>query len=130
LKTDWLARLSLPPDFLKGAVMLSGISSATPNPEYVPNVALRNEANPMLNVVNPPPRSVIAVGSIEVNEPEGRLANSQAIADKIRAKGAKVNLLVIQGRDHAGVVAAVGEEDSALFQAILAMIEGRDAAPS
>ena len=122
-RADWLDDRSLPRDLIKGAALISGISSI-PDEEEMPDPKLRAEADVLSRVVNPPPRNIIAVGALEAGGGRDgrRLENSTALAESLRAAGAEVDLLVPEGHDHATLVLSLGDEGSELCAAILGMI--------
>lgn len=123
VRSDWTARLSLPPDVIKGFVPVSGSYDVTASPtvsEYVPDPKKRVEASPLLSMNGPLPPAVISVGSVE-----RQLAGSRALADKLREKGGKANLLVLEGLEHDATALAMADESSPLCEAILSLITGR-----
>ena len=67
---------------------------------------------------NPPPRAVVAVGSVEAY-----VDASREFADKLKAKGVEAEFLVLEGEDHAQTALSLGDEDSELFRAVLKMIQ-------
>lgn len=120
LKTGWLSRLSLPADLIKGCVPISGPYDLREEKalfNYLPNAALRTEASPLFNVASPPAASLVAVGSVEpyVNA-------SRALVEAIRGKGGKAELIVLEGQNHDDTALTLGDERSALVQAIVKMI--------
>ncbi len=124
-KTDWLTRMVLPQGLLKGCAPISG-SYDVRNAEsreswrlYVPDPALRDEASPLLTIVDPP-SFVVLLGSREAERL--LLVGAPELVEKIRQKRAKAELIVLDGMEHDDTVFALGEEQSPVFQAILKMI--------
>ncbi len=122
-RSGWLDQKSLPRDLIKGAVMVSGLSSI-PDAEDMPDEALRDEANVLEDIENPPPENIIAVGALEAEGGRDgrRLEISEQLARTLRAEGVEADLLVPQGHDHATLVLSLGQNDSELFGAVLGMI--------
>lgn len=121
LKTDWLAGLSLPRGLIKGCVPISGgydLTTLKSVWEYVPDPSSRAEASPMFKVEDPPPYSIVAVGSVEPY-----VDSSNALAERIRQRGARADVLVLEGLPHDGTVLALSDERSPLVQSIVTMIE-------
>jgi arylformamidase len=122
LDRDWQGPRSLPLDVIKGFVPVSGSYDVTASDtvsEYVPDPKMRVEASPLLNMDEPPPPAVIAVGS-----GERQLAPSRALADKLRAAGGKVELVVLDGLPHDATALAIADESSPLFKAIARLMAG------
>jgi acetyl esterase/lipase len=119
VKRDWLSRMSLPPDLIKGFVPVSGSYDMRSNDrsEYLPDPATRADASPLLSADMPLPPAIVSVGS-----PERQLAGSRAFADHLRAHGGKVELLVLDGLEHDQTALAIGDEQSPLCRAILRMM--------
>lgn len=120
---EWLSERSLPRDLIKGAALISGISSL-PAEKEMPDAALRSEEGVLQRIPNAPPRNVIAVGELEADGGRDgrRLENSRRVAELIRSRGADVEFLVPDGLDHATLVLSLGQEDSELFNAVRAML--------
>ena len=83
---------------------------------YVPDPELRVEAS--VDIDNPPPRAVVAVGSVEAY-----VDSSREFADKLKARGVEAEFVVLEGEDHAQTALSLGDEDSELFRAVLKMIQ-------
>jgi arylformamidase len=121
VKSDWQAPMSLPANVIKGSAPISApydLTAEKASNEYVSDPARRAEASPVLHVENPPARNVVAVGSVEPY-----VESSNSLAEAIRKKGSKVDFVMLDGLDHAQTAAALGDEHSKLFQAILAMMQ-------
>ncbi len=78
-----------------------------------------------MHVENPPPQTIVAVGSVEPYVDE-----SKALVEKIRARGAKADLLVLEGLPHDETAWSLGDERSSLVQAIVRMMTARGPAGS
>lgn len=121
MKTDWTATLQLPKDVIKGAIPVSAtydLRTLSSVNNYVPDATQRAEASPLLNVETPPP-TIVAVGS-----PEPYVEGSKALVDRIQERGARAQLIVLDGLDHAQTVATLGESGNPLVTAMLEMIAG------
>ena len=119
---DWQAPMGLPKDVVKGFVPVSGSYDLTvPGTvsEYVPDPAKRAEASALPNVDPSPPPAIIAVGS-----PERQVGPSRALADRLRERGGRVELIVLDGMEHHQTALAVGDENSALCRAMLGLMTG------
>ncbi len=123
LKDDWLTRMGLPSGLIKGCVPISGpydLRDQKDTAEYAPDPFVRREASPLLNIENPPPRTVVAYGSLEVKF----VNDSQQLARGILSKGMLAEVVVLEGMAHDETALALGDENSKLFQAVLRMIFG------
>jgi len=121
--TEWLARQSLPASMLKGCVPISGsYNMEKRSSDYVPDPALRAEANPMANISHAVPQWLISVGSAEASNPPIDPADSEAFAAKLRQHAARADVLVLQGMNHSDTVMALSDEQGKLFQSIIRMI--------
>ncbi len=123
LKGDWLTRMGLPSDLIKGCVPISGpfdLRDQKDTAEYAPDPSVRREASPLLNIDQPPPLTVVAYGSLE----DKFVNDSQELAKEIRSKGMLVEVVVLEGMAHDETALALGDENCELFQAVLRMIVG------
>jgi acetyl esterase/lipase len=120
VKTDWLAASSLPRDLIKGCAPISApydLRHEKAVNDYVADPARRAEASPLLQVENPPPTCVVAVGTDEAYGP-----SSEELAKKMRAKNTSVQFVVLQDMDHAETALALGDAGGRLVGALLAMM--------
>jgi acetyl esterase/lipase len=85
---------------------------------YAPTPESREQASPVLHIVDPAPAAVVAVGSTEAY-----LASSQELADKLTAAGVDVRFLVLDGEDHKDTALSLANPDSELFKSVLEMIK-------
>lgn len=124
----WMKEAGIPTRALRGIAPVSGTydmrTKDAPGETnvYAPTRELQDRASPILHVKSPVPAAVVAVGSEE--KAEEFVVSSRQLADKMTAAGAHVKFLSLAGEDHGATVAALGEEQSELFRAVLAMIEG------
>jgi acetyl esterase/lipase len=121
LDRGWLTRASLPADLIKGSVPVSGsyqLRVETGAPGYT-DAARVAEASPIHNIDPSPPPALVVAGSLERHA-----GPSKELADKIREKGGRVELLILEGMDHDHTAAALGDERGKLVQAILKLIQG------
>lgn len=122
---SWLTRAGIPQCWLRGIAPVSGEydlrSTGRPGEldVYAPTPELQAQASPLLHIVDPAPAAVVAVGA-----QEGYLVPaSQLFTEKLTAAGVKTRLLILPGADHRAAVRQMADGGSALFQAMLAMIE-------
>lgn len=132
---DWLASYDLPPELIRGAAMIS-TSIVVDDPAaalgggvyqirksegnaYVDDPALRRRANPLWNIARPAGRVLMVVGKGE----DPYLRAGEVFVQKLRAEGTQVQWRVFSELDHAQTALALGQEESALFQAVLALID-------
>ncbi len=123
LKRDWLTRMRLPSDLIKGCVPISGpydLRDRKDTAEYVPDSSMRREASPLLDMETPPPHTVVAYGSLE----DKFVNDSQELARGIQSKGMFAEVVVLDGMAHDETALALGDENSKLFHAVLRMIVG------
>lgn len=125
MKTDWLARMSLPADLIKGCVPISAnydLRQRATNRKYAPTPDIQVEASPIFHIENPPRLTIVALGSLEE---KNFLKPSQEFAQKIQGKGGTAEVMVVNDLDHDGIAISLGYEKSKLVQAILNMIKVR-----
>ena len=123
VKTDWLAARLLPADLVKGCVPISGPYDLTKSgsvSEYLPDPAGRADASPLFHIDHPPPRTIVAVGSVESYVDE-----SKALADAVRRRGTVAELIVLDGLPHDETAWALGNPQSPLVQAMVRMMTGK-----
>jgi acetyl esterase/lipase len=126
VKTDWLARMSLPANLIKGSVPISArydLRKAVSNrpSEYTSTPESQEQASPILHIEHPPRRMIVARGGLEeaIDKP------SQEFAEKLREKGSRVEVIVGDGLDHDGIAISLRDENAKLTQAILKIIKSR-----
>ncbi len=117
----WLDAQKVPRSAVRGIVPISGSYDlrASKRFEYLPTPDAEEKASALLHVNAPAPFAIVAYGSLEerLKEP------SAALVKALTAKGIKAKTLNLEGKDHATAVWELSEENSALTQAILAMIQ-------
>ncbi|MBA2526277.1 MAG: hypothetical protein H0V18_10955 [Pyrinomonadaceae bacterium] len=89
---------------------------------YAPTGDTQLQASPVFHVEHPPPRTIVALGSMETNN---FLKPSHDLTRAIVRKAGIVEMLVVNGLDHDGIAISLGYEKSKLVQAILNMIKVR-----
>jgi acetyl esterase/lipase len=119
----WLDALKVPRSAVRGIVPISGSYDLRGSKrfEYLPTPEAEEKASALLHINAPAPVAIVAYGSLEerLKEP------SAALVKALAAKGVEAKTLNLEGKDHATAVWELGEENSALTQAILAMIQAR-----
>ena len=119
----WLDAMKVPRSAVRGIVPISGSYDlrGSKRLEYLPTPEAEEKASALLHVNSPAPVAIVAYGSLEerLKEPSATLVKALA------AKGVEAKTLNLEGKDHATAVWELGEENSALTQAILAMIQSR-----
>jgi arylformamidase len=128
----WLKSAGIPTRVLRGIAPVSGpYDLRTPgrpgeDSAYAPTPELKEQASPLLHIVDPAPAAVVALGSAEnlgsAKQSDMVMDSSKAFAAKLQAAGVKTQLLILDGKDHRGTVTALGDEDSELFKAVIQMI--------
>jgi len=121
----WMEEAGLPKRILKGVVPVSGPydlrEAGKPGEQssYAPTPHLREEASPILHIYDPAPVAIVAVGSEEKYQ-----QTSLELVKALQAAGCKAQYLLLDG-DHKDTVLSMTKEGSALFQAVLDMINKR-----
>jgi acetyl esterase/lipase len=124
VKTTWTDGLTVPGDFVRGIVPVSGpydlrtIKSFVS--DFVEGPSERAAASPLLNIGRTPP-AVVALGEREA----GYLADSRALVNELTRRGGRAELIVLEGMGHDATALAVGDARGPLFTAIRRMITGR-----
>lgn len=120
---NWMAQAGLPKEILKGIVPVSAPydmrAEGRPGEQssYAPTPELQEQASPILHVTDPAPEAIVAVGSVEKYQ-----ESSQELVNKLKAKGSDAQYLLLDGEDHKDTALSLTNENSELFQAVLAMI--------
>ena len=124
VNTTWKDGVSLPADFVKGIVPVSGPYDLRTAKgfvsDFVDSVEERVAASPLLNIGRTPP-AVVALGERET----GYLADSRALLAALRQRGGRAELVVLDSLGHDGTALAVGDAHGPLFVAIRRLITGR-----
>ena len=119
--TDWLPERSVPRDALQGCVPMSSdprFEAIQKRTRYLLDASDHKEATPILNIKDPPPYFVVAAGGDE----EHLIEATKEFAAALRDAGSTAVVYFGEGMDHAEIVAVLGDGDSELFKAVLAMI--------
>jgi hypothetical protein len=75
----------------------------------------------MVDIENVPPRTLVAVGSVE----ETYVKSSQKFVKELKDRGGQAEVLVLAGQDHDDTALSLGDEKSELFQAVLTAIKAK-----
>jgi acetyl esterase/lipase len=118
----WLAASSLPADFIKGFVPMSGPYDLRDAKgfvaDFLPDPSRREEASPALMIRGTPPPCVISFGSTETPF----LATSRDFAARLTAAGGRADVIVLEGMRHDQTALAAADETGPLFTAVLRMM--------
>lgn len=121
----WLEKRGIPPSVLRGIAPVSGPYDLRVHGRpgevnaYAPTPAQQEQASPILNVGNPVPAAVVALGSVE----ERFMASSRELVRRLDERGSATQLLVLPGEDHKDTALSLANEKSPLFRAVLGMID-------
>ena len=122
LKRDWAAPLGLPPDVVKGVVAVSGpydLRQATGFvADYLPDPATRAGASPLLHVAAGAPPMIVAFGTLEA--PYAR--SSPEFVNALVRAGVDARLVPLDGMQHDATALSLGQADSAVVRAMLALL--------
>ena len=120
----WLAEAGIPESALRGIVPVSGPydlrTSGRPGESdaYAPTPEKEVQASPLLNIKNPAPNALVALGSTE----ERFLDSSGKLVEALQKAGVKAELLVLDGEDHKDTVLSMADTDSPLFEKAIEMM--------
>lgn len=133
VRRAWLKDKGLPLDLIKGCAPIS-TSIVVGDPEaalgggvyatrkaegnaYVANPALRQKADPLLNIDTAPPVVFFSAGS-----EEAILHDSPSLfVKRLKALGARAEFLILEDHDHADTALVLGDSESFLFMEIMRM---------
>jgi len=128
----WLEQAGAPKRLLRAIVPISGpydlrtaANPIEPNvfwSEYTPTAESRVEASPSLHIADPVPMALVVAGSQEIEGYDDYVGSSEAFVGQLRAQGTHAQFLSLPGAGHRETVWALGDERSALFQAVLRLI--------
>lgn len=132
LNHDWTSR-GLPPDVIKGAMLLTGICNLEP--------VLRTSLNPVIGLTpervralspmhNPPIRPVPVLLQVGALEPPGWQAQSSEFENVCRRAGCGTELLVLPGETHFSIGPRIARHpDHPLAGRMIAMMNGAAGGP-
>jgi acetyl esterase/lipase len=122
LKRDWVARLRLAPDVIKGVVAVSGPydlrQAAGFVADYLPDPATRAGASPLMHVAAGAPPMIVAFGTLESPYAKG----SPEFVDALVRSGGKARLIPLAGMQHDATALSLGDADGAVVRAMLALM--------
>jgi arylformamidase len=122
LKRDWVARLRLPPDVIKGVIAVSGPydlrRAAGFVADYLPDPATRAGASPLLHVAGGAPPMIVAFGTLESPYAKG----SPEFVDALVRSGAAARLIPLAGMQHDATALSLGDADGAVVRAMLGLM--------
>jgi acetyl esterase/lipase len=121
----WMSGLGIPRDSLKAVVPVSGRydlrGEAPGRSAYVPTSELKERASPILHVVDPVPKFIIAVGTAE----SAYMQPSRDFSEVLRKSNVRADFVTLEGQKHQATALSVGDESSPLFTAILAVLKSK-----
>ena len=121
----WMPVLGLPKEALRGIVAVSGPYDLRPRGRpgeqyaYAPTPALRERASPILQIKDPAPAFIVAVGDEKYRE------SSESFAAALNKAGVAARYLFLAGEDHRDTVVSLADENSELFKQTAALLSGR-----
>ena len=123
LKRDWMSQHHLPADVIKGVVAVSGPydlrQAAGFVADYLPDPATRAGASPMLHVAAGAPPIIVAFGTLEAPYAKG----SPEFVDALVRAGVDARLIPLAGMQHDATALSLGQADSAVVRAMLALMQ-------
>lgn len=121
-KNGWTDRLGVPRDVIKGAAPISGLFDFREgNWEFYRDESKTPSERFLDGLEYVPRHSIIAYGT-EENSPEFA-RQGPVLGQAIAAKGGSVEVLELQGQDHADTVLTMAQPDSELCLALKAMLK-------
>lgn len=124
---SWLKRAGIQERIVKGIAPVSGPYDLRGNSElsnYVPTLKLAQLASPILHIKSPVPIAVIAYGTNNAEE-DSFSPSARMFADRLRAAGTEVTVVVLKGSGHIATAMALGTVGSPLSEAVLEMIKAQ-----
>src|SRR6185436_339210 len=123
LERDWMAQRHLPADVIKGVVAVSGPYDLRQASgfvaDYLPDPASRADASPLLHVAAGAPPMLVAFGSLEAPYAKG----SPEFVDALVRAGVDARLIPLAGMQHDATALSLGQADSAVVRAMLALMQ-------
>ncbi len=123
----WLSGMGLPKEILKGIVPISGPYDVRARGRpgevyaYAPTAELREQASPILQINDPTPTVLVAVGS-----EEGYQESSMAFTEALKTAGVNARYLLLDGQNHADTALSLADGDSELFKQVMILIRGSE----
>ncbi len=122
LKRDWVARLRLPLDVIKGVVAVSGPYDLRQArgfvADYLPDPTTRAGAGPLLHVGRGAPPMIVAFGTLETPYVKG----SSEFVDALVRAGADARLIPLTEMPHDATALSLGHAEGAVVRAMLALM--------
>lgn len=125
VRRDWQAPLGLPVDVVRGCLPISGVydftaSSGLANrPRFLGPDETERAASPRFNLQAPLPPFLLAHGTADFPH---LVRQAEAFENDLRAAGARVERIAMEGRDHFSASYAGGEPDGPWVPAALAFM--------
>ena len=119
--TTWVSGRGIPQSALRGCVPVSwdySLSRTRERKAYLPDPSVHREATPLLNIEDPVPYFVVAVGGDEAT----MIEPTKQFAAKLQQAGSTAVTVFEEDMDHAEIVAVMADGESGLVKAILEMI--------
>jgi acetyl esterase/lipase len=131
---SWLRKAGVPVNALRGIVPVSALYDLrVTDPAilqkvfwgvYASTPERQAQASPILNIRDPAPEAVVAVGSLETHQSEDFVTGSKDLVAKLNAAGAHAEFLSLDGSAHKDTALALGKPGSQLSEAVIRMING------
>jgi acetyl esterase/lipase len=132
VRRNWQAQAGLPHDVVRGCLPISGVftfgegSGLTMRPRFLGPAGTDEDASPIANIDQNPPPFLLAHGDKDFPH---LIAQAERMEAALRAKGGRVERLVLAGRDHFSASYAGGEPDGPYVPRALAWLEQMKAVP-
>jgi acetyl esterase/lipase len=130
----WMTQVGIPAQALRGMIPVSALYDLRINDPaaakkvfwsvYAADPDRQRAASPILNIRDPVPKALIAVGSTERQEFEDFVAGSMELVRKLNDAGVKAQFMSLEGKAHKDTALALGDSSSPLSQAVIGMILG------
>ncbi len=131
---SWMTQTGIPMQALRGMVPVSALYDLRVNDSAAANKVFwsvyaaspdrQRAASPILNIRDPVPKALVAVGSTERQEFEDFVAGSMELVKKLSDAGVKAQFMSLEGKAHKDTALALGDSLSPLSQAVVGMILG------
>jgi acetyl esterase/lipase len=131
----WMKKAGIPTEALRGMIPVSALYDLRVSDPaaadkvfwsvYAASPEQQRAASPILNIGNPTPQALVAVGSTEQHEFEDFVAGSQELVAKLNHAGVKAQFMSLEGKGHGDTALALGDSSSPLALAAIEMILGK-----